>query len=744
MNMLTTKLNRLANETSPYLLQHRANPVDWYPWGEEAIAKARAENKPIFLSVGYSTCYWCHVMERQCFENQAIADEMNKRFICIKVDREERPDIDQLYMTAVQLLTRHGGWPMSVFLLPDLRPYYGGTYFPPGDSPGRPGFPTLLRVLDDATRTRASEVNNSAGQITAALAELGRPQPPPRATLVDDALLNRLIERSTADFDARHGGFGSAPKFPRETLLELLLIRQRMRPDPQQLSQITQSLDAMAHGGIRDHLGGGFHRYSTDGEWLIPHFEIMLYDNAMLGWCYAEAYSQTHDVRYASIARGIFDFVMRDMTAPTGAFYTAFDAEVDAREGMPYLWTRIEVEQTLAELLGDAPDAESRIARFCEIYGLDTGPNFADPHHGNGIPDSNVLYIVEPDGSPSPLLDESLMPLREALLNRRRQRKQPLLDTKIITAWNALMIRALAHGGKVLDESRYTSAAIAAATFLLEHHRTEDGSLRRTSRDGVAKHSAFLDDYAFFAQALLELGSTTGDIRWTNEARGLYSTMTARFADPAGGFFFTEAGATDLLVRQKVSGDSPLPSGNAVAAMVALSLGDAESCRTTVDIFTGQLLTNAESMSALLQAASDYLKDHEPFVVTAAGISKAPELPPVALSASWINATQLRVRIDIAPGFHINGHTPATGLMATQLSVTGPDAVALREINFPPTEPLTLRFADQPLQGYTGSVIAELNFDPPPKSKQTIGISLRFQACTEDACLPPMSQSINL
>nr|MDQ3082936.1 thioredoxin domain-containing protein [Gemmatimonadota bacterium] len=458
----TGHLNRLATESSPYLLQHQHNPVDWYPWGPEAFEASRAQNKPIFLSVGYSTCYWCHVMERQSFEISSIAREMNERFINIKVDREERPDVDQLYMTAVQLLTHHGGWPMSVFLMPDLRPFYGGTYFPPEDAHGRPGFVTVLRALEDAYKNRKSDVEQTATQIKSVLQQLAEPAPPDGPISIDRHFVEALVERSTSDYEPTYGGFGSAPKFPRETLLELLLTylaQPTLDLDPQSLianrrsairKKLLHTLDALAAGGIRDQLGGGFHRYSTDAKWLVPHFEIMLYDNAMLAWCYIEAFRQTNDQKYADVARGIFDFVLREMTSPDGSFYTAFDAEVDGQEGLNYLWTSDEIERVLG------PD-DAKV--FNRIYGVDRGPNFADPHHGNGVPDKNILHLAVP--MESELMQKRIAEMRQQLLNARQQRKQPLLDTKILTSWNALMIRALAHGGQILREPRYLNAAVA-------------------------------------------------------------------------------------------------------------------------------------------------------------------------------------------------------------------------------------------------------------------------------------------
>ncbi|HEY8667273.1 MAG TPA: thioredoxin domain-containing protein, partial [Tepidisphaeraceae bacterium] len=392
--------NRLSAETSPYLLQHAHNPVDWHAWGPEAFAAARAQNKPIFLSVGYSTCYWCHVMERQSFENERVAGEMNARFINIKVDREERPDVDQLYMMAVQVLTRHGGWPMSVFLTPDLRPFYGGTYFPPTDQQGRPGFITLMKGIEDAYRNRPQDVEKTANQLVDILKQLAQPAPPDSAIAINAAFIDSQVARAISDYDAEHGGFGSAPKFPRQTLLELLL--RYIDEDPNQPTSTAQgdtarfkeqvrrrlfhTLDALAAGGIRDHLGGGFHRYSTDAQWLVPHFEIMLYDNAMLAWIYVDAYRQSENRQYAAVARGILDFVLREMTSSSGAFYTALDAEVDAREGLSYLWTAEEVEALLGK-------TDARI--FSKVYGLDEGPNFADPHHGPGHPDTNILYMPD-------------------------------------------------------------------------------------------------------------------------------------------------------------------------------------------------------------------------------------------------------------------------------------------------------------------------------------------------------------
>jgi uncharacterized protein YyaL (SSP411 family) len=685
-------------------------------------------------------------MERESFESEAVAAEMNRLFVNIKVDREERPDVDQLYMTAVQLITRHGGWPMSVWLTPDLRPFYGGTYFPQAN------FLAYLRGLDDAYRNRHDEVEKSADQITNILRRIARPALPATSLTIDDKFIDSLLDRSTSDYDSRHGGFGGAPKFPRETLLELLLVELSKSAIGNRQStfrqQLLHSLDAMAEGGIRDQLGGGFHRYSTDAKWLVPHFEIMLYDNAMLGWVYVEAYRQTQEPRYAAIARGIFDFVLREMTSPEGAFYTAFDAEVDAQEGLSYLWTKAEIDT----LLG-AEDAKL----FNRIYGVDLGPNFADPHHGTGTPDKSILYL------PKPLrvvavemklhvdqLEARLAPMRSKLYEARRLRKQPLLDTKVITSWDALMIRALAHGGKVLNDPRYLKAAIKAAEFLLQHHMT-DGTLSRTSRDGKARHRGFLDDYAFLAQALLALHDATGDDQWSQRATVVADSMLEKFGDAEGGFFFTESQATDLIVRQKTAQDSPLPSGNAVAAMVLLELGRTSESRSTLRAFAQQLSDQGESMSSMAQAALLYVRREGPIDVSSSSSASEADRPAspqqiaagvVSAKAEWMSAAELHLRLNILNGFHINAHEPQGDmpLIATRLTVSTPGA----SIEYPPGEEQGFPFVEQPVRVYSGEVTILVQFSQPPLPESHVKLSLSYQACDESACFPPVTKQIEV
>jgi hypothetical protein len=740
--MNATHTNRLIHESSPYLLQHAHNPVDWYAWGPEAFEAARAQNKAIFLSVGYSTCYWCHVMERESFEKEEIAKLMNELFINIKVDREERADVDQLYMTAVQVLTRHGGWPMSVFLTGDLKPFWGGTYFPPTDAHGRPGFATVLRAISAHYKEKREDVERTADELVNVLRQVAEPAGASAAITIDAAFFDRMVERSTSDYEPMYGGFGGAPKFPRETLLEFLLTRSakpRSSDGDAILKMTLHALDAMANGGIRDHLGGGFHRYSTDAKWLVPHFEIMLYDNAMLAWCYVEAFRQTKEPRYATVARGIFDFVLREMTSPSGAFYTAFDAEVDAQEGLSYLWTTEEIEKVLR-----AEDAKT----FNKVYGVDRGPNFADPHHGTGQPNKSILFL--PDG-PAMESDPRIVEMRQQLYEVRRQRKQPLLDTKVLTSWNALMIRAMAFGAKVLNEPRYLTAAKAAAEFLLAKHRKADGGIYRTSRldaptPSEAKLDGFLDDYAFFAQALLALHESSGESRWREAAGEIFQQMKVRFLDELrGGFYFTDLEAADSIVRQKTASDSPLPSGNAIAAMVAMELGQPDVARETIRVFAPQLEAHGEGMSALIQAAMLYVEEFGSFDIPASSTRPPRAMSPqelassvVILSGEWVDVKELAIIIEIREGYHINTHHAAKNLIATEVLV----GQEVEEVGYPAGEIRRFGFSEEPIEIYAGETRIHVRLKEVPT--KPIALSLRYQACDESACLPPVTRRLQI
>ncbi len=562
--------NALINETSPYLLQHARNPVNWMPWGAAALAKAKREDKPIFLSVGYSTCYWCHVMEHESFENEAVAAVLNKHFIAIKVDREERPDVDEQYMLATQLVTGRGGWPNSLWLTPDGRPWMAGTYFP------REQFIPLLEQLAEVWTTQREKVESQADRLTTAIARIasGQDQVASASGAVPErGVLTQAIDGLLARFDADHGGFSSAPKFPPHGGLRLLLYEQSQHPDADRLAAITKTLDAMWLGGIHDHIGGGFHRYATDHVWLVPHFEKMLYDNAQLLRIYAEAAHLTGRLQYRQAAADIVAWLEREMISPQGAFFTALDAGEVEKEGESYLWHFNEVVQILGE-------DDGRF--FAEIYGIDPLGNFteeaAGTKPGTNIPhlDHSLAAIAAEQNLAPEVLEKRLVALRQRLLEHRLTWPQPHRDDKVLTAWNALMIEALAYAGRVLDEPRWTDLAARATGFILRELVDDQGHLLRSWRGGAAKQRAFLDDYAFLIAALMEVHVATGADLWLVEARRLADVMLTDFADPAGGaFFFTAKESDALLTRSRsLTGGGNVPDPNGVAAVALIRLAD--------------------------------------------------------------------------------------------------------------------------------------------------------------------------
>jgi len=582
--------NRLAKESSPYLLQHAGNPVDWYPWGREAFDRAKKEGKPIFLSIGYSTCHWCHVMERESFENDEIAKIMNEHFVCIKVDREERPDVDNIYMAAVQAMTGSGGWPLSVFLTPEGRPFWGGTYFPPVDGMGRPGFRTVLLSLAEAWRTKREDIVSQSEKLTdhiRALAGDGAEAD------VGEATLALGYEALAGSFDEANGGFGGAPKFPRPHTLSFLL-RKHIRGDaPKALAMVESTLAHMWRGGIHDHVGGGFHRYSTDAVWLVPHFEKMLYDQALIARVSIETYQITGKSEFADIARDVFRYVLRDMTDEGGGFYSAEDADSEGEEGKFYVWEMRE----LTAILG-AADAKI----FADVYGVRAGGNWVEEASREGT-GTNILHRPESfpatakrHGLEPAVLRTKLAPMREKLFEVREKRIHPLKDDKILTDWNGLMIATLAYAGRALDEAEYTAAAEKAAGFLLGTMR-EDGRLLHRYRNGSAAIPAFLDDYAFLAWGLFELYETTYDARWLVAAKELLTEMVELFEDAeGGGFLFTGSDGEKLVSRTKEIYDGAIPSGNSVAALALLTVGrltmDKELVRAgelTIQCFSGHL-----------------------------------------------------------------------------------------------------------------------------------------------------------
>jgi len=528
-------VNRLAQETSPYLLQHADNPVDWYPWGEEAFELARAEDKPVLLSVGYAACHWCHVMEHESFEDPETAELMNERFACIKVDREERPDVDGLYMEAVVTMTGHGGWPMTVFLTPDGRPFYGGTYFPPEPRYNMPSFRQLLLAVSEAYRERRSELERQADALVDAIREASavRPSTEPLTT----ELLSRAVSALAAQFDPEHGGFGRAPKFPPASNLEFLLRTDR----EDALELVRKTLDGMAAGGMYDVVGGGFHRYSVDDRWLVPHFEKMLYDNALLASVYLHAWVVTTEGRYRRIAEETLDYLVRELRLPEGGFASAQDADTSGVEGLTYTWEPDEVDD----------------------------PGWLQPFEGRGI-----IRAELPPGA------------RQRLLEERQRREQPLRDDKVVTAWNGLVLAAFAEAAWRLDRPDYLEVALDLARFLQEEMTGENGFLLRTYRDGAAKIEGYLEDYANVANGLLELHWATGDLRWLEEARAVADRAERFWDEERGGYFVDDHG---LIARRKEFDDHPTPSGNSMMAFVLLRLGriygDAEMEHRAVGVF---------------------------------------------------------------------------------------------------------------------------------------------------------------
>jgi uncharacterized protein YyaL (SSP411 family) len=562
--------NRLAKESSPYLLQHAHNPVDWYPWGEEALAKAKRENKMIFLSVGYAACHWCHVMERESFVDPEIAKLMNEKFVCVKVDREERPDVDQIYMTAVQMINGNGGWPMSVFMLPDTKPFWGGTYFPArtGDRGKATGFLTVLNEIDKAWTTRREAVEQQATQLTD-LIRANQSIKPDGDVDLNVGLITRVASALEDQFDPEFGGFGfsavnpNRPKFPEPSNLMFLIDRMNrasVAQDQRDKAQamLLKTLDGMISGAMFDHLGGGFHRYSVDRRWQIPHFEKMLYDNGQLASVFAAAYQTTKRDEYRRVVEATCDFVLRELKAPGGAFYSALDADSEGEEGKFYRWTKAEIAQ-VAEQVDD-------FAIAAEVYRLDGEPNFEEEFFALD-PRRTLTEIAKEKKVAFADLDQRLAFARQAMFQMRAGRERPLTDDKILTAWNGLMIAGLADAGRILDRDDYVASAQQAAEFLLAELREKDGKLRRSFAAGKATLNAYVDDYAFFAAGLIALHRATGDDRWLNEAKAITDKQIALFwDDSAGGFFFTSSDHASLIVRAKDPVDGAIPAGASVAA----------------------------------------------------------------------------------------------------------------------------------------------------------------------------------
>ncbi|MFQ5527440.1 MAG: DUF255 domain-containing protein [Thermoanaerobaculia bacterium] len=725
-------VNRLILEDSPYLLQHAHNPVDWHPWGADAFEKARREDKPIFLSIGYSTCHWCHVMERESFDNAAVARVMNQHFISIKVDREQRPDVDDVYMTAVQLLTGRGGWPMSSFLDFEGRPFFGGTYYPEAT------FVDLLQQVAAAWRDRRPQLLEQAEKLAEAV---GRATAAAGETVeVGTNLIDIAVERSLARHDSRLGGFSGAPKFPHEAKLLFLLDRALRLDDERVLAAVETSLDHMARGGIYDQIGGGFHRYSTDAEWLVPHFEKMLYNQAHLGRAYLEAAALTGDPSFERVARQTLDYVLRDMTSPAGAFYSATDADSEEREGEFFVWTPAEIRAVLVPA-----DAELAL----RVFGITEEGNFEGkniPHLPKPLP-----AVASELGLPLGELFDRVDRIRQQLYEVRETREHPLRDEKTVTAWNAMMASTLARAGGILGEDRYLEAAMRATDFLWWHNRRPDGRLWRIHLDGNSSVEATLNDYVYLMEALIVLYDATGERRWLERCRSLAEITVERFWDDvAGGFFVGEGDHGGRLpVRPKSPIDGAVPSGNSVAvrALALLSRrSDDPSYRRTAEAslaaFSGLIHRSPDLFSYMLLGAEELLAGSAgPLEYGARGVVRAR----ASITPGSGGTGALEVVLRIADGWHVNSDRPLQDeLIPTRLVANGSDWT-LSDVTYPAARRVTLGFQDEPLAVLDGVVpiraaLEHGTGDPP----SIVRLELTIQACDDRRCLRPEDLSLEL
>ncbi len=778
--------NRLIHETSPYLLQHAYNPVDWYAWGEEAFEAARREQKPIFLSIGYSTCYWCHVMERESFESVATAEVMNANYICIKVDREERPDVDDIYMKAVQMLNNgNGGWPMSVFLTPPapeglrpdrawegLQPFWAGTYLPPTQQFGRPSFTQVLEGIANAWLEQPQSVTTQAAAVANAIRQSLAAEATPVA--VGQPQVDQAAARLMQMYDADLGGFGRAPKFPQPVFSKLLLAAMDVSADESQAAQIEKAvrhtLDRMATGGMYDQIGGGFHRYSTDDKWLVPHFEKMLYDNGQLAWVYADAAARFDDPYYREIAQEICEYVLREMTDDDrGSFYSAQDAEVNHREGQNYLW----IESTMRDALTQAGANDELTTFALRVYGLDQGTNFRDPHHPEDDA-TNVIFLIDrPDVVAENLgltvneVNDRLTQINSLLLPIRDRRDQPHLDDKTITAWNGLMIAGMAKAGDVLERDDFIQAAERAWEYIDSSMRNADGLLLRTSRNGkINDQPAFCEDYALLAFGLIALYDATGDTAHRDSAEAIVAQARELFWDVerGGGYFDTLVGREDLFVRGRNTYDGAVPSGNGTMLLNLVSL----YATTQNDKYLDDAMQSIKSMSAeiktqplgtadstrallyLLQLAPEQMANLVPFVEGVDQVVQDPAAPPTppaifSVSANTITITpdapaSFKIRVELAEGYHVNAHEPGDdNLIGMNVRMVG-SAQLQATVIYPESEIFQLGEGD-PINVYSGTFEIEITVS------QTVGgdeveagtpeLVMSYQICTNTECLLP-------
>jgi hypothetical protein len=725
--------NRLARETSPYLRLHAYNPVDWYPWGAEALTRAREEDRPIFLSVGYSTCYWCHVMERESFSDAAIASRMNRGFVNIKLDREERPDLDEIYMAATQVLSGQGGWPNSLFLTPDLKPFFAGTYFPPDDRSGRPGFPRVLESMEQAWTQRRGDVEEQAASVARALEHYLEERVEPGVRPPSGGAVHRSLADLADRFDEEWGGFGSAPKFP--TPSNLYLLQELAGESEEAAGMLRATLDQMARGGIYDQLGGGFHRYATDTEWRIPHFEKMLYDNALLLDLYSAEAVRTGDSQAERVAREVFAYLGREMTSPEGALWSAQDAETDGDEGAFFVWTREE----LRALLG-----EEDFGFLAPVYGFEGAPFFEGDRYVLHLPKRLEERARERRLEGEAFLAE-LEPLRRRLFDARGRRERPLVDDKVLADWNGMAIFGLARAGARLNDRRMIRAAERAASFVLTELRSSDGGLLHVWREGEAKIPAFLADYAHLLRGSMALYEATGDSAWLSAAAGLAEEQVDRLGDPRGGFY-TAAASGDVLFRSKEVFDGATPGANAVAVLGLLELaersGDARwlaQAEGALRYFANLVERHPEAVRSMALAARRYEaltagaapsgEHSRPRAETA---SQTPEVVSLELEAAAPDSGGVRevaLTAHIAGGWHLDG-----------VRLAGRD-VEILEATLPQGVERELAAGQPPVHVLEGEVRFEARVRSTGEQPRLI---LHYQPCDDRRCLAPTTALIDL
>ena len=784
------RANRLAKESSPYLLLHAHNPVDWFPWGPEAFDKAKKEGKLIFLSVGYSSCYWCHVMERKVFTNEAIAKTMNEDFVCIKVDREERPDVDDIYMTALQVYYQmigspsNGGWPLSIFLTPEGKPVAGGTYFPPDDIDGNQGFPTVLAKLTELWKNKHDQMVGNAEILANETRRLMRPKASLKPIEIDGKLAEAAFAATTSSFDPDFGGIDfnlkrpEGPKFPTPAKLNVIQQLLQRTPDSQVSKLLELTLMQMACGGIRDHVGGGFHRYSVDRRWNVPHFEKMLYDQAQLADVYVEAFRTTHRPLYKQVSEELFEFIGRELTSPEGAFFSALDAETDGVEGEFYVWDATEIDNVLGV----------HATEFKEVYRV---RDLSDFEHGN------VLRLLskrlpQPSSTESLVVTQSLVGSerdefslsRQKLLDVRNKRKKPLRDEKILTCWNGLMIGAYARAASPLQHPEYARTAERAASFILANLRDPQGRLLHAYTTGQAKLNAYLDDYAFLIDGLLALNEATDDPKWLKAAKQLQDDQLRLFLDETnGGFFFTSHHHEELLARTKNCYDGVLPAGNSVSARNLIKLAKLtgnnayrDEARATIELFASNIEQSPRGFANLALAATELLEaegieksgldnnvsnivpaaatdgkppTNEPLILLADQKEERPKKDELVQGRAYLSTDKLPaggtcqfiVLLDVKDGWHINANPPSSeNLIPTKVSFKSKLEAKLSAPTYPKGHGFKFAGEEMEVMVYEGEVAIRGTLTVPEKAggqTDEMEITINYQACNDTGCRPP-------